>query len=81
MLESCGPKNLIVDCSPSLSPIGDVIIVCCKVGSRTYLLEKLWAIAMVMAKLWRSHDISIFIFVSISISGGNGHCRERRSQL
>ena len=31
--ESCRLENRTVDYSPSLSPIGDVIVVCCKVGS------------------------------------------------
>ncbi|GMN59004.1 hypothetical protein TIFTF001_028098 [Ficus carica] len=38
--ESHGPENHIVDRSPSLSPVGEVVVVCCKAGSRTYLLRK-----------------------------------------
>ncbi|GMN38070.1 hypothetical protein TIFTF001_007331 [Ficus carica] len=32
--------NRTVDRSPSLSPIGDVVVICCKAGSQTYLPEE-----------------------------------------
>ncbi|GMN58945.1 hypothetical protein TIFTF001_028038 [Ficus carica] len=39
-LESRGLENHTVNRSPSISPVGDVVVVCCKAGSRTYLLRE-----------------------------------------